>query len=133
MLAGAILLEACGSSAGQSGQALQNGDSVTENRQEEERSITELQRTKEQLKVEIEALKTEKKNYAKSSEPLSVAAPVPAQNMCYKDYCPCEGEQGGPDMTLCDQLEQGIDVDIRLMIAGRSMREVRRQLATGDY
>ncbi len=54
-------------------------------------------------------------------------------NMCYKDYCPCEGEQGGPDMPLCDQLEQGIQPPIDLMIAGRAMREGRRQLEASGY
>ncbi|MFC3699933.1 hypothetical protein ACFOOJ_21080 [Sphingobium xenophagum] len=133
MLAITILLEACGTSSGESGQVTPTGNSLSENRQEEERSIRELQKAKEQLKSEIEALKTERNNYAKSSGTVSETSPAPPQNMCYKDYCPCEGEQGGPDMTLCDQLEQGIAVDVRMMIAGRSMREVRRQLATGDY
>lgn len=47
---------------------------------------------------------------------------------CYKDYCPCEPPQGGADTLLCDQLQEGIPVDIQLMIAGRGGREARRQL-----
>lgn len=54
-------------------------------------------------------------------------------DMCYKDYCPCDGEQGGPDMPLCDQLEQGIQPPVDLMIAGRAMREGRRQLEASGY
>lgn len=54
-------------------------------------------------------------------------------DMCYKDYCPCEGEQGGPDTPLCDQLEQGIQPPVDLMIAGRAMREGRRQLEASGY
>lgn len=52
---------------------------------------------------------------------------------CYKDYCPCEPPQGGPDQLLCDQLEEGIEVDVQLMIAGRGMREARRQLQETDF
>ncbi len=61
------------------------------------------------------------------------SAPVHSVAMCFKDYCPCEAPQGGPDSVLCDQLEEGIEPDIQLMIAGRGMREARRQMATGDY
>ncbi|MCP3729279.1 hypothetical protein M9978_02460 [Sphingomonas sp. MG17] len=59
------------------------------------------------------------------------ARPQPA--MCYKDYCPCEPPQGGPDTVICDQLEAGIDVSIEMLIAGRGMREARRQISEGDY
>lgn len=52
---------------------------------------------------------------------------------CYKDYCPCDPPQGGGDSVLCDQLEEGQDPDINLMIAGRGMREARREMDTGDY
>jgi hypothetical protein len=62
------------------------------------------------------------------------AAPPPeAIPKCYKDYCPCDAPQGGPDMLFCDQLEQGIVVPVDQLIVGRSMRETRRQLATQDY
>lgn len=60
-------------------------------------------------------------------EPMA-AQPEPVA-MCYKDYCPCEGEQGGPDMLLCDRLEAGLPVETDMMITGRTMREARRQLA----
>lgn len=53
--------------------------------------------------------------------------------MCFKDYCPCDPPQGGPDTVLCDQLEAGIEPDIQSMIAGRGMREARRQLADMGY
>ncbi|WP_373487473.1 hypothetical protein [Blastomonas sp.] len=54
-------------------------------------------------------------------------------DLCFKDYCPCEPPQGGPDMLLCDMLETGQPVDEQMLISGRAMREVRRQLDTGDY
>ncbi|MFZ5701801.1 MULTISPECIES: hypothetical protein [Pseudomonadota] len=63
---------------------------------------------------------------------LPAADPEPV-DLCYKDYCPCEPPQGGPDMQACDMLQAGIPVDDRMMIAGRAMREARRQIATGDY
>ncbi|WP_422058637.1 hypothetical protein [Sphingomonas sp.] len=53
--------------------------------------------------------------------------------MCYKDYCPCDPPQGGPDQIICDQLEEGIDVPVEMLISGRGMREARRQMAEGDY
>lgn len=52
---------------------------------------------------------------------------------CYKDYCPCEDPQEGMDSMLCDQLEEGLDVPIEHMIAGRGGREVRRQLDELGY
>jgi anti-sigma factor RsiW len=61
------------------------------------------------------------------------AAIQEATSMCFKDYCPCDPPQEGMDSILCDQLEQGMEVDTRMMIAGRGGREMRRQLATGDY
>lgn len=65
-------------------------------------------------------------------EPAPVAASQPAPAMCLKDYCPCDQPQDGPDSVLCDQLEQGIPVDQQMMIAGRGMREGRRQLRALD-
>lgn len=59
------------------------------------------------------------------------AMPAPV-DMCYKDYCPCDPPQGGPDSVLCDQLEAGIPVEVDMMIAGRGMREGRRQLEEID-
>ena len=49
-------------------------------------------------------------------------------DMCYKDYCPCEPPQDGMDSLLCDQLEERREVSIDMMIAGRGMREARRQM-----
>lgn len=67
-------------------------------------------------------------------EPL---APAPRAEqypgLCYKDYCPCEQPQEGMDMILCDQLEEGLDVPIELMIAGRGSRESRRQMRELGY
>lgn len=58
---------------------------------------------------------------------------IPAPlDMCYKDYCPCDPPQGGPDTVLCDQLEEGRPVQVDMMIAGRGMREARRQLEEFD-
>jgi hypothetical protein len=64
------------------------------------------------------------------AEPAAPARPpaLARAAMCYKDYCPCDAPQGGPDTVLCDQLEEGIEVPIDLMIAGRGMREARRQI-----
>jgi len=53
--------------------------------------------------------------------------------MCYKDYCPCDPPQGGPDSVLCDQLEAGEDVAVDSMIAGRGMREARRQIQASGF
>jgi hypothetical protein len=64
-----------------------------------------------------------------SAEPATVPVPSRYPGMCYKDYCPCEGPQGGPDEVLCDQLEQGTDPSADLMIAGRKMRQARREVA----
>jgi hypothetical protein len=64
-----------------------------------------------------------------SAEPVIPAAPSRYPGMCYKDYCPCKGPQGGPDEVLCDQLEQGTDPPADLMIAGRKMRQARREVA----
>lgn len=52
---------------------------------------------------------------------------------CYKDYCPCEAPQEGMDTLLCDQLEEGLEVDVQLMIAGRGFKEARRQAAEFGY
>jgi hypothetical protein len=65
-------------------------------------------------------------------EPVKAPTPSRYPGMCYKDYCPCKEPQGGPDMILCDQLEQGTDPSVDLMIAGRSMRQARRQRASGN-
>jgi hypothetical protein len=64
-----------------------------------------------------------------SAEPANVPVPSRYPGMCYKDYCPCDGPQGGPDEVLCDQLEQGSDPSADLMIAGRKMRQARREVA----
>jgi hypothetical protein len=64
-----------------------------------------------------------------AAEPAYVPVPSRYPGMCYKDYCPCEGPQGGPDEVLCDQLEQGSDPSADLMIAGRKMRQARREVA----
>lgn len=60
------------------------------------------------------------------AEPAIPPTPSRYPNMCYKDYCPCEGAQGGPDEILCDQLEQGVDPAVDLMIAARKMRQARQ-------
>lgn len=87
------------------------------------------------LKDEVAALKAA--SQAPIPEDRVAAAPIaakpPAVAQCFKDYCPCDPPQGGPDMVLCDQIEQGIAVDPQLMIAGRGMREARRQIATAEF
>lgn len=102
---------------------------------------TELKRQLGAEKVHVQFLRdtrdqedAERRRTAVSSEDgVSGSAPVRAVAMCYKDYCPCDPPQGGPDSVLCDQLEEGIRPEVDLMIAGRGMREARRQIATGDY
>ena len=83
----------------------------------------------ERRRSDLEAQETEE---AARVAALPAAEPEPL-DLCYKDYCPCEPPQGGPDMQACDMLQAGIPVDARMMIAGRAMREARRQIATGDY
>jgi hypothetical protein len=68
---------------------------------------------------------------AAQAQPVAAPAPSRYPDMCYKDYCPCKGPQGGPDEVLCDQLEQGTDPSADLMIAGRKMRQARREVAAG--
>lgn len=92
------------------------------------------------LNAEIADLNAERAAKVELPEPRvqpreeSVAVvPKPRQAKCYKDYCPCDLPQGGPDSILCDQIEQGIEVDVQMMIAGRGMREARRQMATGNF
>lgn len=60
-------------------------------------------------------------------------AALSRSRMCFKDYCPCDPPQQGMDTVLCDQLEQGLEVDVELMIAGRGFREARRQAAELGY
>jgi hypothetical protein len=50
-------------------------------------------------------------------------------SLCWQDYCPCEGEQGGPDEGLCRQLKAGLPVDPQLMSAAAMMRDARKQMA----
>lgn len=83
----------------------------------------------ERRRAELEAQEAEEAARAAAQ---AAADPEPV-DLCYKDYCPCEPPQGGPDMQACDMLQAGIPVDERMMIAGRAMREARRQIATGDY
>ena len=54
------------------------------------------------------------------------ANPVKA-DLCWEGYCPCKPPQGGPDQLLCDQLRMG-KVDPEMLSAGKSMRDVRRQI-----
>lgn len=118
----------------------------------QQQRIAELEKSLEgeraktkQLRLELAAEKAEiaAMEQVYTSRPRPAAAPPaveptptvskPAVEMCFKDYCPCDPPQGGPDTVICDQLEQGIPVDIQLMIGGRGMREARRQMAEGDY
>ncbi|WP_301090102.1 hypothetical protein [Sphingomonas sp.] len=89
-------------------------------------------------KAEVAVLRDELRSNVQKSEPSALTEPLAGKSsspveMCFKDYCPCDPPQGGPDTVICDQLEQGIPVDIQLMIGGRGMREARRQMAEGDY
>lgn len=67
---------------------------------------------------------------AEMNEPEVEPRPIEQQypGNCYKDYCPCEPPQGGPDQLICDRLEEGLSVDVEMMINGRALREARRQL-----
>lgn len=58
---------------------------------------------------------------------------VTSQPMCFKDYCPCGEEQTGMERMLCDRLEAGLPVQTEMMVNARAMKDVRRQIATGDY
>jgi hypothetical protein len=68
----------------------------------------------------------------KPSGSTNVAAKRPI-DMCYKDYCPCDPPQGGPDALLCDRLQEGLPVETEMMINSRALREARRQIAESDY
>ena len=102
---------------------------------------TELRRQLGAEKVHVQVLRENRDlqeakaraTAASSGGGAGATPPTRSVAMCYKDYCPCDPPQGGPDSVLCDQLEEGIRPEVDLMIAGRGMREARRQLATGDY
>lgn len=53
-------------------------------------------------------------------------------DLCWESYCPCDAPQGGPDQLLCDQLRIG-KIEPELLSVGKSMREVRRQVAASDF
>lgn len=57
---------------------------------------------------------------------------IPTPNLCWESYCPCNPPQGGPDQLLCDQLRIG-KVESEMLSVGKSMREVRRQIAETDF
>lgn len=57
---------------------------------------------------------------------------IPPPNLCWESYCPCNPPQGGPDQLLCDQLRIG-KVEPEMLSVGKSMREVRRQIAETDF
>ena len=56
----------------------------------------------------------------------------PPLDLCWESYCPCDSPQGGPDQLLCDQLRMG-KVEPEMLSVGKSMREVRRQVAESDF
>lgn len=56
--------------------------------------------------------------------------PASAAELCWEGYCPCDPPQGGPDQLLCEALRRG-DADPKMLSAGKSMRETRRQI--GEY
>ena len=115
----------------------------------DDEALARLQNDYNRSQAEIGTLRNEIAALKKASPPAPVkraatpnrnpfdepqpAAIREATSMCFKDYCPCDPPQEGMDSILCDQLEQGIEVDTRMMIAGRGGREMRRQMATGDY
>jgi hypothetical protein len=101
----------------------------------QENEIASLKDEIKQLRADL-ALSDKRSIASQKAEPAPIEtanAPELSLNLCYKDYCPCEPPQGGPDQILCDQLEAGIDVDVQLMIAGRGMREARRQIDASRY
>jgi len=54
------------------------------------------------------------------------------RSLCWEGYCPCDRPRGGPDQLLCDQLR--IDkADPEMLSVGKSMRDVRRQLAETEF
>lgn len=53
----------------------------------------------------------------------------PTQSECWEDYCPCEGEQGGPDAYICRNLRAGIPVSDEQMSLGAGMRDARKQIS----
>ncbi|EQB13259.1 hypothetical protein [Sphingobium lactosutens] len=121
--------------------ALAGCSDMTKERDDLRREVAELQNKVklEQAKLDV-LVEANRLRRQQIDEPIEAVEPsstpptkVRSVAMCYKDYCPCEGDQQGMDTVLCDQLEAGVDVDVRMMIAGRGNREVRRQLETGDY
>ena len=53
-------------------------------------------------------------------------------DLCWESYCPCDAPQGGPDQLLCDQLRIG-KVEPEMLSVGKSMRDVRRQIAKTEF
>jgi Flp pilus assembly protein TadB len=92
------------------------------------------------LKAEVEALRAAASRRpavtgveASQTKQPTKSADRPTQAMCFKDYCPCDEEQAGMEKLLCDRLEAGLPVETEMMINARSMLDVRRQIASGDY
>lgn len=56
-----------------------------------------------------------------------------AARMCYKDYCPCIGQQSSLDKMLCDRLEEGLKVDVGSMISGRALRAAKEEIDRSGF
>ncbi len=58
-------------------------------------------------------------------------APEPVEPRCWADYCPCDKsdpDYGYADITVCRNLEMGVEVDDQIMAAAAAMRDARRSL-----
>ena len=71
-------------------------------------------------------------DYEKAWNDEAASAGAASTNLCWQGYCHCEAPQAGPDQLLCDQLRTG-NVDADMLSAGKSMREVRQQIANERF
>jgi hypothetical protein len=136
-----LLLTSCNPPAAQQGDQsprIQQLERDLASRDAEVAALKELL-LEERLKPEVQAAPAEAakaigdRTLMNEAEAIPGIAPTSSRypHMCYKDYCPCTGPQGGPDEVLCGQLEQGQEPALELMVTGRKLREERRKTTDG--
>src|SRR4051812_41733894 len=79
--------------------------------------LADLKAEAQRLKVAPALAGSGNVNDGREEAPKEAVAKAPQSrypNNCFKDYCPCDPPQGGPDSVLCDQLEAGENVDLDL-------------------
>lgn len=113
------------------------GPSPAEKAAEEVR-IAEMAVKVKTLERQLNAAKAAENQQSTRSAPAaeeSKEAIERGEGWCFKDYCPCESDpdNNATEQLHCDMMETGGEVDDKMLAVGRSMREVRRQLRTGDY